>query len=156
MARPVIVKVIDVGTPKPVDPKTIRNKEQRLAANDRKLREKLVPAPPHLEKGDESQWVVDRLAALEPWAIRELEEQLLYSRDSRERRSAADKIIDANGHGKREAQAGNAPIMVVMNVQPGQMPWHQTVNGQVTTNAKIAANERRPLPSGKSSKGSED
>jgi hypothetical protein len=77
-------------------------------------------------KGKEAEaWADERLVDLLPLAVAEKEFELKFG-DDEQRSKAADRILEANGRGKRENQVASAPtILLIGNGPQGQLdaPW---------------------------------
>lgn len=105
------------------------DKARKLIAmrkSQREARREVIEAP-DLGGEEAEKWADEKIVTLLPKAVAELEYQLEYGSDE-QRERAANKVLDANGRGKQDkAGAGSAPI-ILLNVQPGQVPWAKRVD----------------------------
>jgi len=129
-------------TTTPVSP-VLANHEDRQFDNEVKAaqrgenyRRKLVPVPEGLTGGDAETYVEARLTNLSVVAVAELERQLRFGTDT-ERGRAAERILDATGHGKKDRTGGSTQLIIVNGVVAGApLPWAKRTDVQVVDAAK--------------------
>jgi hypothetical protein len=88
-------------------------------------REVLLNVPKGLKGAEAEAWADAKLQELLPWAVAEKEFQLKHG-DDEQRSRAADRVLEANGRGKKEgAPPVTQPIVVVLHGSGGsaQLPW---------------------------------
>lgn len=82
----------------------------------------MTPVPKDLNAAESEAFVNAKKAELAPSAILELEYQLKFGTDE-QRMKAAERILDATGHGKREGNFGSAAVIIVTGVDATKLPW---------------------------------
>lgn len=125
----------------------LQNEEHRLELDARKmlgkeaLRNKLIPIPEGLEGAAAESYVEAKLTNLSVVAVAELEWQLRFGSDS-ERAKAAEKILDATGHGKKDRTGGSTQLIIVNGVIAGApLPWAKPAEVKV-----VDASAAKALP----------
>lgn len=112
-----------------------RSEEQRVELETRRLlsrevlRKNLIPTPEGLEGAAAESYVEQKLTNLSVVAVAELEWQLRFGSDA-ERMKAADKILDATGHGKKDRVGSNTQLIIV-NGFSGVLPWAKAQEAKV-------------------------
>lgn len=99
----------------------------------RDARMKLVDAPEGLEGAAAETHVTKKLMDLTPYAVAELEYQLMYGTD-KQRADMAMDILDRAGFGKKGESGGVGGPVIVVNLGTGKLPWApkgEVVDGEV-------------------------
>lgn len=117
-----------------------------LAHYHRSLVGTRIPKP-DMSQAEAEKWTKDRLVALAPYAVTELERQIKFGND-RARAEAAKEILDRAGYSKNDQsvahKAAAAPVVILVGtaVQP---PWQQNarqIDGEVVKQPKLEAPKR--------------
>jgi hypothetical protein len=103
--------------------------------------------PVDLKGADAEKFADEQLVDMLPFAVGVLKKQLLFGSEDQQER-AANKVMDANGRGKREL-GGNTTPSIIINMTQGGVATAQTVDGQVVPTAAATPPGlpwRKPLP----------
>jgi hypothetical protein len=115
--------------------KVARVQMQRSIAREI-ARRRLVSMPEGLSGGDAEAYVERKLVELSVDAVAELEYQLKYLDDDK-RATAAARILESTGHGKRERAGQFANLIIVQGMVPGQpLPWSRAPIGALPSNGE--------------------
>lgn len=84
----------------------------------------LVKLPRALKGDDATRWSQDKMVELLPQAVAEIAWNLRYGND-KQRDSAVDRVLRANGMDRRDGNAAGQGGMIVLNLQTGNtgLPW---------------------------------
>lgn len=105
--------------------------EQALADTRLRLRQKAVNHPGPLEAAEAETYATRRIAELDVDAVAELEYALKYGSEAARER-ARDRILEANGHGKKDKSGGPTQLIIVNGVVAGTpLPWAKPVEAKV-------------------------
>lgn len=102
----------------------IEAKEQRrsaIAQARSRARRELLKVPEGMSGAEAEEWVTRKKLELTPYAIAELEYQLLYGDDA-SRSKAALEVLDRTGHGK-QASANLGGAVIVLAGGSVALPW---------------------------------
>lgn len=102
----------------------------------RRGRERLVKVPDFSSPAEAEDWVNAKKQHLTPYAIAEQEYRLLYGNDE-QRDSASRLILEATGHGKRDAGMGTGATIIILGDASALRPWA----AKATVDAKPATAE---------------
>ena len=105
----------------------------------RAARQQLYKIPENLEGADAEEHVQKNFLRLAPYAVAEIEHQLLYGDDA-QRRDAARDVLDAVGMRKKEGNGGGSGATIILNLGGKELPWAQKVVTSVVGNGSTSLN----------------
>lgn len=118
----------------------ISAEKRRLGyANDRRrVREEYIKVPKNLSGPEAEAYVTKRLVELTPYAVAELEYQLLYG-DDRQRAEMMKEALDRTGFGVKDGGGSAVGPVLIINASGGQLnvPWAQRVPPGVTVTPTV-------------------
>lgn len=138
MARKKVADVEARGGEELIKAEDAEEKKIKLAARKHEKWMQFLGAPTDLAADKVEEYADKKLVSLLPAAVAVLEQHVKYGTEE-QRERAANKILDANGRGKREAVAASTPPIVINISGGGGLPWlkSETVQGEVVAPAVL-------------------
>lgn len=120
---------VDAPAPLAIDDDS-DDRRQALAAKQYEKWRQFIGVKDDLQGDEAEKWSDAKLTNLLPVAVAQVESDLKYG-SPEQRARAADKILNANGRGKRDPITASAPPIVINMVNGGDLPWRQASKVEV-------------------------
>jgi len=123
----------------------------KIQSARKKVWQDFLQIPIDLRGADAEKHADEELVNMLPFAVGVIKKQLLFGSEEQQER-AANKVLDANGRGKRESPGASTPSIII-NMANGvagatgiQLPWRGAPEAIASTSTVISSSSSKALP----------